>query len=316
MDKNQINIKKLETYTFSEKEINNIILLNDGRLSLSCWYEGNIFIFDKNFDIEIKFKVRTINYYTQLSNDNLIICGYQKIYIYKIGVKSLQLLEELHEHYDEVFKVIELNNKNLITCSKDGFIRIWQFLNDKYISIKKIYFCEDYKMDMVKTDDNKLIISAHGHRIINFFDMNNNFSLLTKINDIIAFNLNIIHNILFIGTYNGLYLINLKNCKKSYLFENYKYIKSILPLKNGNILIGCHIEKNNNSNNSNFKDWSGYIIEYKYENDNLNKIRAIKTNHTNVIKGIFQLKENIILSWSFDNEFDNENKKIHIWDLN
>ena len=119
MDKNQINIKKLETYTFSEKEINNIILLNDGRLSLSCWYEGNIFIFDKNFDIEIKFKVRTINYYTQLSNDNLIICGYQKIYIYKIGVKSLQLLEELHEHYDEVFKVIELNNKNLITCAKD-----------------------------------------------------------------------------------------------------------------------------------------------------------------------------------------------------
>ena len=159
MEINQSNIKKLETYTFTKKEISNVILLKDGRLSLSCWYEANIFIFDKNYDIEIKLKVGSINYFTQLSNENLIICGYQRIYLYKIGDKNCQLLQELHDHYDEVFKVIQLNNINLITCSKDGWIRIWQYSDDKYISIKKIYFCIDYSMDMVNKDDNKLLIN-------------------------------------------------------------------------------------------------------------------------------------------------------------
>ena len=167
-------------------------------------------------------------------------------------------------------------------------------------------------MDMITTDDNKLIISAFDHRFIQFFDINNNFSLITIINDIMAFNLNIIHNKLFIGTYEGLYLINLKNYKISYHFENYEYINSIIPLNNGNILISCHNKKNKNINDNKFESGPSYIIEYKYENDNFKQIKAIKTDHTSTIRGLFLLKDNIILSWSFgDREY-----KIHICDLN
>ena len=90
--------------------------------------------------------------------------------------------------------------------------------------------------------------------------MKNNFSLITIIKDIIVYKLNIIHNLLFIGICDGIYLINLKNYKLTYHFENDIYINYIIPLKNGNILISCYIEKKNNDSDNNSEDLKVYFI--------------------------------------------------------
>ena len=72
-------------------------------------------------------------------------------------------------------------------------------------------------------------------------------------------------NILLIGgsDNNGIYLIDINNYQIISNILKDLEIYSIIKLKNGNILIGCK----NNSKDS--------IIEYKYDNTNLIKIKSI-----------------------------------------
>ena len=85
-------------------------------------------------------------------------------------------------------------------------------------------------------------------------------------------------NILLIGgsDNNGIYLIDINNYQIiSNILKNLE-IYSIIKLKNGNILIGC---KNNNSTDNS-------LIEYKYDNSNLIKIKSIDIAHSKFISGL------------------------------
>ena len=61
-----------------------------------------------------------------------------------------------------------------------------------------------------------------------------------------------------------------------------------MKLKNGNILVGCQ-SSNDNS-----------LIEYKYDNYNLIKIKSKDKAYSKSITGLLELKDEVIISCSCD----------------
>ena len=98
-------------------------------------------------------------------------------------------------------------------------------------------------------------------------------------------------NILIIGGIEnkGIYLIDTKSYKiVSNILANFN-IYSLIKLMNGNILIGC---EHNNENNS--------LIQFKYDNNELIKIKSKEFAHSDVIVGLIEMDDNIIISSSGD----------------
>ena len=88
---------------------------------------------------------------------------------------------------------------------------------------------------------------------------------------------------------NGIYLIDTNNYQViSNILKDFG-IYSIIKLSNGNILIGC----NSGYNNS--------LIEYKFDNNNLIKIKAKEKAHSDLITGLKEMKNGIIISYYGDN---------------
>ena len=120
---------------------------------------------------------------------------------------------------------------------------------------------------------------------------NKNFKLINTINDI-KINwytnaiCNIKDNILLIAG-EGIYIIDIQKCQvinKIYRKFNLDGIASIIQLENGNILIG-----------------SDYLLECKYENNNLINVKwNTKAHNLLRIDGLLEMKDGTIISCSVD----------------
>ena len=117
--------------TYHSRSVTNLLVLKDGRLSSSS-DDYSIIIYDKkNFTQQciIKEHSNSIQYFTQISNDNIVSCSCDNtIKIFKlISDTEYQLFQILNDHLSKVNKVIEDNLRNLITCSDDHTIKIWNY---------------------------------------------------------------------------------------------------------------------------------------------------------------------------------------------
>ena len=297
INKLQNNIRELKNHT---NNVNNIIILKDGRLS-SCGSDGLINIYNKqnyNVDLQIKDNCR-IYYHKELSNNNIISCCYDKtLKIYE----NDNLKYTLNGHNNSVCKVIELENNKLISSAGDNTMKIWEFDGNNYkctytLTISSI----NSWTNILRINKDKLVSSAYRSNYIKFWDIKNNFKEIKTLNNIETCYWNsmsmINDNILLIGGYSfGIYIINTDNYQiMSQAHKNIKYINSIIELKNRNILIGCYDENNKYS-----------LIEYKYENNNLIKILSKDNAHSNNINGLIEMGDGMIVSCS-------EDKSIKFW---
>lgn len=163
--------------------------------------------------------------------------------------------------------------------------------------MKSIVINDNYgnNTNILQINENKLVSSATISNYIKFFDRKNNFEEIKTIQNISVNcfwnSLEIFkENILLIGgsNNNGIYLIDTDNYQIiSNFLKNFE-IYSIIKLKNGNILIGCKSSD----------DY--YLIEYKYDNNNLIKIKSKNKSHSNSIIGLLELKDEVIISCSCD----------------
>ena len=300
-----INNNKLKNNTKTLKnhnrEIKNVILLSDGRLS-SCSYDNSIIIYNKdNYQIDNQIKDNCeINYHCELNNNNIISCckdNTMKIYDYH---NSFCLIETLKGHKDNVRKVIEIKNNILVSCSADKTMKIWKKdENNGYQNINTMIIADQYdETNILKINESKLVSSDTDFNYIKFWDINNNFTLITTVkNDNFCGWRNsmcvIKEDLLLIGTYSiGIYIIDTVNYKiiANLFKKDFNEIFSIIELSNTNILIGL---KNN-------KNKKYYIIEYKYENNNLIEIRSKQDAHEKAINGFIEMYDGTIISYSED----------------
>ena len=163
----------LKTKIKFSKEINNLLILGDGRICIS--YDNNIAILNKiTFKLEItalNVHKKEINSLSQLEDGKLISCANEPILnIYNIEEKSLPIYQkikifsnipkELTKTKKYLFKAAELINKDLAIC---GTCPVLSFY--KYNSLKDLFDFNYYIHN--KTDENiKNFIQINENQII------------------------------------------------------------------------------------------------------------------------------------------------------
>ena len=179
-------------------------------------------------------------------------------------------------------------------------MKIWEKNEENdYNFIKSIIISDNSgkNTNILQINENKLVSSSVESNYIKFFDIKQDFEEITTIKNIsVNWSWNSMEifneNILLIGgsDNNGIYLIDINNYQIiSNILKNLE-IYSIIKLKNGNILIGC---KNNNSTDNS-------LIEYKYDNSNLIKIKSIDIAHSKFISGLIEMNNKEIITCSGD----------------
>ena len=308
-------IKNFKTIENHSGRINNVILLDNEKFS-SCSDDGLIIIYNiKTFEViqKIEDKIE-INYHLKLSNNNIISCcgdGTLKIYeqnnslvnsILSFWNKSTDstadytLIQTLKEHKKSLCKVIEINDNLIASCGLDAQMNIWKKNDNNYRCIKKIKIdkIENYPSNIVKINDKEIVSVSTTSDYIKFWDLNDYSEKKSiEIKNIICYSnsMKMIDNdILLISVIlKGIYLINTKN---------YQYFKKIIENNISMTSIFILDKKVFISYEDNKNKFS--LVEYKYENQKLIKIRKNNKAHENVITGIIVFENGEIVSCSRD----------------
>ena len=303
-----------KTIEFHEDYILNLIYLKDGRLS-ACFQSGLVKIFNKDtYDIDLSINEhsnKTVFFHLQLSNNNIVTCSADKTLkiIQLINFNKYKVIQTLIGHESCIYKALELKNGNIISCSEDGYLYIWMYsdmnnifnLKNKYLIFEgnQNYFVNS-KIDIILINDRELYC-ANKDKII-FLDISENFDELNIITKISGINMYIYgyssiiiwKNFLLIGTiYKGIYLLNLNNHQLSgNVLNGTKWIYSILKLSNSNILIA-----NKDEDSYDIREFKIEKIKNKIK---LKEVRVNKNAHKNCIRGIIEIKNEFIASFSND----------------
>jgi WD40 repeat protein len=245
----------------------------------------------------IKFKNDySINYIYSFKNENKIItCNDNStLKIIKIDKNEHKILQTLKAHEKEVYKVINLNNNNLCSCSNDETIRIWEKQNDLYNNVFTLKG-DKYIEDILEIKNNIIVSSSAWDYSLIFWDLNKK-ERIKKLNNIICFYWNNIlckinEDFLLVGGIGSIYLINLNN-----------YDINKFDCEENNILCLCKINEKyffSGDNRGNLKQW-------KFNGKTIKIINNKENSHNKDINEIILNDENII-TCSSDN-------KIKIWE--
>ena len=278
-------------------------ILKDGRL-VSGSDDNSIIIYNKETyqpDLTIKENKGGITCITTLSSGILSICSYDKnIKLFNIKKNKYGILQTLNYHNHWVYKIIELKNKSLVSCSRDNSIIFYiKNNNNKYIF--------DYKIKtngecctVIQVKDNEICYSDYINydNVICFYDLIQR-KIKSKINNINSNGrifqgfIMINKELLLIPGINKISLINI---------NEYNIIKIVDIPNSGSIIGVCTI----NDNILFTGDSNGIIKQWKTEGDNLILISQKENAHNRDINTLVKIGDGHIASGSKD-------KLIKIW---
>ena len=128
---NPVKFNKIDQIKQIEmNQINNLIVLKDGRLATSS-NDKTIKIYNRNtFECELFLKCHTsaVEYISQRNNEDLLSCSIdQSIKIWK-KTDNIFILEKSidNAHTNMIHKVIEIDNKRIASCSDDMTVKLWE----------------------------------------------------------------------------------------------------------------------------------------------------------------------------------------------
>ena len=267
-----------------------LLILNDGRIC-SASNDSKINILNKfTYETEITIDIfqNGIYYISQLKNLNLICCSEKIIKIIKIldknkkSNKLFEVIQTLSKHSNKIWKVIELSDNNLISCSSDKTIIIWENNNNFYKFKYFIPIIADSVRSIIETKINEIAYTSFYEQKLYFYNIKtrNQIKILTKIfssgwnNDIFYYN----ENYIFVGGNLNIYLINIKKYLIINSFETDNYILSFLLIGNNYLLTG--------DNKGNIYQW---MFNEKEENLSLMS-KKIEKSLNNLEKSIYNIK--------------------------
>ena len=267
-----------------------LLILNDGRIC-SASNDSKINILNKyTYETEITIDIfqNGIYYISQLKNLNLICCSEKIIKIIKIldknkkSNKLFEVIQTLSKHSNKIWKVIELSDNNLISCSSDKTIIIWENNNNFYKFKYFIPIIADSVRSIIETKINEIAYTSFYEQKLYFYNTKtrNQIKILTKIfssgwnNDIFYYN----ENYIFVGGNLNIYLINIKKYIIINSFETDNYILSFLLIGNNYLLTG--------DNKGNIYQW---MFNEKEENLSLMS-KKIEKSLNNLEKSIYNIK--------------------------
>ena len=294
------NINLITTIQCYGKIIYCLKILYDNRLATGD-YNSYLIIYNKNTlnpEIKINNKLGGLTYIEQLKNKKIAASFKENaIRIYSIEKDKyfiLQTIDYIHENW--VYKIIELSNNFLLSCSSDGTFVLWNYIGLHYEETYKSIKEDFYILDIIEINENEFVYNiGHSNANIVFFDISkkekkvvlNNFELSYYIGT--HFTLMDNKTKLIIGGNKKIYILDVINYKILNEIDFNSFVTCIFKLNENDYLIG---------------DEFGYIHYYNLKNSN-----SILT------KNIFY--KNAIYSLLFFNNknliIGGENYEIKIW---
>ena len=293
----------ITTIIHHTKYITQLSKLKDGRL-ISSSFDGLLNIYNKEtFELELSIKEHNLPIlsFNFLNNDNIITCSADETMniIEIINDNSYILKQILIGHTDNVCRVIEIKENELISVSMDKSLKVWNLNNNNLFQyITNIIFQEsnDSYCNILNLQNNEFVVSSHKDKFIKFYDCIK-YSFITCLNDIetdYGLNMCLINkNILCVGgtNYKGFYLINI---------SNHQIIKNILGNKtlffinkcSDGMLLSSIVDEN---------EWN-YICKYKYENGDLIKKYTKCRPHSFFVFSCIELENGIFATGGWDKE--------------
>ena len=272
-----------------------LCVLNDGRL-VSGSRDSSIIIYNKTKyqpDLIIKEHNNSVLCITTLSSGILSSCSVDKtIKLFKIKGMKYELLQTLNYHSNIVYKIIELKNKNLASCSDDEFIIFYFKDNNEYKKDYKIS-TEGSCTSIIQTKDNEICYSVYSGNKICFYDllekkMKASLSNISKCNGIREWFILIKKNLLIIPGQNQISIINT---------DKYKLIRKIEVPGSNDICGICMLNENMILTGDSAKT----IRQFKLENDNLIMVTKKENAHDSTINVLINIGNGFIASGSYDN---------------
>ena len=237
-----------------------------------------------------------------MSSGIIATCSFDKtIKLFNIKGNNYNILQTLNYHTDYAYKIVELKNKNLVSCSEDKSIIF--YLKDNNNEYKKNYKISTnglcYNIKVIK--ENEICYSETfnhdcNNNIICFYNINerkikSSISNISKM-DISPF-IMISKELLFIPGENKISIINI---------NEYELIREIKVPNSGWIRGACRLNENiilTGDQKSNIREW-------RIEGDNLILISKKEKAHNNYILTLLNMGNGYIASGSAD-------KLIKIW---
>ena len=288
-----LNLKKIKTINKHKKGVNSICLFPSGNI-VSVSDDKSILIFDTNYSIiqEIKNAHDGWIYYVKVKNEtNFITCSYDKsikFWIKEQNNKFFKLNEKINNAHNEwILKVLYHPNGNLISCSNDKTIKIWEEKNNNTHECVTIIKFQNQINSILLLENKNILIGCEIKEIL-FFN-SNNYNLLFKLKDAGCWKWNamcqIDDNRIIVGGINVLMkVISINEKKIIKTIDNMFICYGICVIENRGIFLTG--------------GWSFKINIFR--NDNYECIQSIDNAHYTWIRGIIELNNNIIASYSDD----------------
>ena len=295
------NIHSIETH---EDYIKCISIFPSGNI-ISVSSDKSIIIYDNNLKGVQTIKDAhndIINFVDVKDENNFITCSMDKSI--KLWIKKEnefiinKFFNDAHENY--INKVIYYLNENFISCSSDNKIKIWKEIDKNNYNNIKILTHSNEVWSILYLEDKNILISS-GRDGTKFWNLNNNDNNYDNIKCIKSFKdvecawnnglCRLDEDRIIVG-HNSLKVISISN--KTIIKE----IKIPLTFR----CWGIKLIENKGIFLINGK--SKDIIIYRY--DNYECIQLIQNAHDGNINGFVELKDESIISYSWD-------KKIKIW---
>ena len=261
----------------TEDKITYLLLLTNDDF-IAALKNSNMIIYDKDKLIE-KLKIKEFRYeiksLIQIKNKNIIASSEKEAKIFKIydNNSKYELLNILKGHNSMINNIIELKNENLISCSSDCSIIIWNKTNKENYYNKQIEILNEQNgpiYSLLEIQDK--FISLHNE---NDYVIIWDYKLMEKIKTINDIELNLFSNILLLTRENniiisgkGIYIINTTNFEIThrYYSNNFEY-SCLFKMDLNSFLIGKNKIYSNDS--SSIEQWdfnkekNKWIVEKK-----------------------------------------------------
>ncbi len=286
---NSINEHSNSVNTIKNFPSGNIIAVDD---------DNSIIIYNNNFQVIQKIEsadeswityvdIKDENNFVTSSNSTNIITWIKKYNNFVVNQNMK------NAHNTMILKVIYDSKGNLISCSSDGIIKIWEERNGKYQNIKILYNNGILTSILLLEDKNILISSGNSTK---FWDLNNNYELIKTFNNCYTF-----------------WNAGLERIDTDRIIVGIEKKAIIISISNQNIIheinlnFQCDVLKSIENKGILFIGGVSNDIQI-YRSDNYECIQTIKNAHQNEINGITELKDGSIATYA------NE-KIINIWSL-
>ena len=283
---NKINFELNSVLNNHTKFVECLTILKDGRMA-SGSSDNLIIIYQKNTfkpDLTIKEHTSGVTCLTTLSSGILASCSQDHtIKLFNINKNNYILLQTLFNHNDSVKSIIELENKQIVSCSFDKSLIVFFEENNEYKMDYKISI-EGECYSVIQTKNNQICYSDEINGTC-FFDITERklIKTLNDIRDTKFFMLN--ENIMLIGGWNKISVIDINQYNLIRVIKGLDSFIARFCKLNETIITG---EK------------SGTLKQWKLEGDNLILISKKEKAHNNYITSLLNLGDGYIASGSWD----------------